>query len=502
MFVKKFEADTIEEALKAVKLELGPDAIILKTITNNGIKGAFKKKRIEITAAITQQNYEKKAQVDKILSPEQKEAFYQKPAGNVQESINKYVDDNKKPSSYGNLGLNKVVNTLSKGTSSLAEVSTKTSHMIKNSLDDFLNFEDENDSHHQMIDDSHIEPPHVKVKRGGGGKGKYSEPPTVKNIQREENHRTEYQTDNFQDAKFVSIDLYNELKQEFKTQNHKVQLLEKKIQEIYQNMQTQQPVLHESKGLSQLRNTLKTLDISDAIIVELVRKASLELSKDDLENADLIFEFALKELTDSVYTSSSLMASSDINSPVITVLISESSVGQSSISLKLASLRKKAIIVEYLGQEEELSNNSFASKILNIPIEKVKNLSEVISLCRKSIDKKESIVIDLKIQYLKLDEIKKFLEALKRGFQNVEILSCISSIHSEIYNRKIISRYKDFLDGVMISHIDQCLSFGSIINLHRAFDRIPLVYFSTGAIIPDDFEAASAERIMAGLFQF
>ena len=64
MLVKKFEADTLEDALKAVKVELGPDAIILKTITNNGLKGAFKKKRIEITAAISEKNFEKKAKVE------------------------------------------------------------------------------------------------------------------------------------------------------------------------------------------------------------------------------------------------------------------------------------------------------------------------------------------------------------------------------------------------------------------------------------------------------
>ena len=46
MFVRKFEADTLEEALKSIKKELGPDAIILKTITNKGIKGAFKSKKI------------------------------------------------------------------------------------------------------------------------------------------------------------------------------------------------------------------------------------------------------------------------------------------------------------------------------------------------------------------------------------------------------------------------------------------------------------------------
>ena len=48
MFVRKFEADTLEEALKSIKKELGPDAIILKTITNKGIKGAFKSKKIDM----------------------------------------------------------------------------------------------------------------------------------------------------------------------------------------------------------------------------------------------------------------------------------------------------------------------------------------------------------------------------------------------------------------------------------------------------------------------
>ena len=60
MYVRKFEADSLEEALKSVKRELGPDAIILKTITNKGLKGAFRKNRIEITAAISEKSYTKK----------------------------------------------------------------------------------------------------------------------------------------------------------------------------------------------------------------------------------------------------------------------------------------------------------------------------------------------------------------------------------------------------------------------------------------------------------
>ena len=78
MYVRKFEGDTLEETLQAVKFELGPDAIILKTITNKGIKAAFKKKKFEITAAISEESYIKKAKVDRVLNDDQKRIFYNK----------------------------------------------------------------------------------------------------------------------------------------------------------------------------------------------------------------------------------------------------------------------------------------------------------------------------------------------------------------------------------------------------------------------------------------
>ena len=68
MFVRKFEGETLDEALQLVKRELGPDAIILKTVTNKGLAGAFKKSKIEITAAISEQSYTKKAKVDHVLN--------------------------------------------------------------------------------------------------------------------------------------------------------------------------------------------------------------------------------------------------------------------------------------------------------------------------------------------------------------------------------------------------------------------------------------------------
>src|SRR3989338_9934430 len=93
MFVKKFEADTLDEALKSIKRELGPDAIIMNTVTNSGFKSAFKKNKIEITAAISEKSYVKKAKVDSVLNDQQKEIFYKDSAQSVAKFIDKFNDN-------------------------------------------------------------------------------------------------------------------------------------------------------------------------------------------------------------------------------------------------------------------------------------------------------------------------------------------------------------------------------------------------------------------------
>src|SRR5690606_20961122 len=144
--------------------------------TNNGLKGAFKKKRIEITAAISERSFEKKAKVDKVLNEDQKEAFYQAPASAIKETITKYNNPGGAAPSgqagYGNMGLNRVVNTLAKGSASLADMTSKTSSLIKSSLDDFLTEEEDEDPDFGL--DSEEEEIYVAPKNNSG---KYAEPP-------------------------------------------------------------------------------------------------------------------------------------------------------------------------------------------------------------------------------------------------------------------------------------------------------------------------------------
>lgn len=502
MFVKKFEADTLEEALKAVKFELGPDAIILKTITNNGFKGAFKKKRIEITAAISERSYEKKAKVDKVLNDDQKEAFYQKPAASIKDSIQRYNGpeaNSSGGSSYGSLGLNKVVNTLSKGTASLADVTSKTSNLLKNSLDDFL-ADDDGPSFESDSEDFEMPAEAPTPRAQPQSRGKYAEPPqqspqrsAVKSVQEEPREAV---------TNSVSREAYNELKQELRTQQHKMELLEQKLLELSQNYQFNQKHLNEAQGIFQLRTTLKTLDVDEAHILDLIKKANYELSKDDLENPDVIFEFALKEMAGSINTAIPLFAKIDTGEPVVTVLLSEAASGQSTMGTKIAVLKKDVVLIQYSQDAQNNASTDFAAQVFGIKIEKVQSFSEVIGLVRKASEAGKSVLVDVRLNSRFSDETKKFIETLKRGFHYVEVLCTLSAIHSELYNRKIIARYKDIVDGVIISHVDLCMNFGALFNVHKAHNKLPLKFFGTGPVVPDDIEGATAERLMAGLFQF
>lgn len=511
MFVKKFEADTLEEALKAVKVELGPDAIILKTVTNNGLKGAFKKKRIEITAAISEKSFEKKAKVDKVLNADQKEAFYQKPASVIKETISKY--NGSEPSSgYGSMGLNRVVNTIAKGSANLTEFTSKTSNLIKNSLDDFLMDSDETG----FDADSAAEEISLKEL---SNTGKYAEPPTEEFSRQEKRPKavTRSRVEDSGDIQYsressnstsqvqgssVSREVYNELKQELRTTQHKLELLEQRLMELSQNYQFNQKHLNEAKGIFQLRTTLKTLDVDEVHILDLIKKANYDLSKDELENPDIVFEFALKEMASSINTAMPLFSKIENSSPVVTALISEAASGQTTLGTKIAVLKKDVVLIQFSQDAHINSSSDFAAQVFGIQIQKVQNFSEAIGLTRKALEGGKSVLMDIRLNSKTTDETKKFIDTLRRGFEHVEVLCTLSAIHSELYNRKIIARYKDIVDGVIISHVDLCMNFGAIFNVHKSHNKLPLKFFGTGPVVPDDIEGATSERLMAGLFQF
>lgn len=453
MYVRKFEADTLDEALKDIKRELGPDAIILKTITNKGIKGAFKKKRIEITAAISEKNYTKKAHVDRGMDESSRENFYNGPASKIANMIDNHSANNKEKTgipSYGHLGLNRQVST----TKNLGE-------KIKGGLDDFLKL-GTNIRPNKETPPPEEHSPEVVMERVAR-----QAPERVIAVSDEESPR-------------------------------RIDELERRLYEMVKEIERldrRGPI-----GIYHLTTTLRGLGIDESFIQDISRKALFELSEQELEDVDIVFEFALREMLSSVAIGMPLFSSLEGGQgPVITILISETSNGQTCMARKLVALKKDMRLIRSCFDGRQTAPN-FSEKLHDMEVVTTANLSELVAECRKATDSGHSVLVDLKVQDGGA-EAKKCIDGLRRSFGKMEVLVSLSAIHSGSYNRKMVAQYGKMSDGLVLSHLDLCLDFGALFNVARTASGLPFKFYGTGPTVPDDIEAATAERLLAGIFR-
>ena len=500
MYVRKFEADTIEEALKDIKRELGPDAVILKTLTNKGLKGAFKKKKIEITAAISEKNYVRKAQVDTDLSDNQKDEFYNGSAGYIanmidqhensrEKTMNQQKSNTQRPSSgYGGMGLNRPV-TSTKGFASQIKSG------LKEGLDDFLSLGEKEDrqtksNHRDFNFDDEVEasrPLNQAPRNVAPTQATRRESPA--NVTQPSSNQ---QSVNSQGSRLIADEILEK-------QKSKIDDLEKKLYELtrsFERIHKKEPI-----GIYQLRTSLRSLDISENYIQQLIKKGLFELTETDVENADVVFEFALREMMATVSTAMPLFSSVEAQkTPVITVFLSEASCGQTAMVQKIGALKQDALIIRNISTTNEGKSN-FAEKLFGLNIVKATSIAEIVSECRKAPENGKSVFIDYKCNEIESNDTKKFIDGLRRAFTKVEVLITLSAIHTELYNRKVLSTYRRLSDGVVVSHLDACLNFGSLFNITQDIKDLPYKFFGTGEVVPDDLETATAERILAGIFK-
>lgn len=496
MYVRKFEADTIEEALKDIKRELGPDAVILKTITNKGLKGAFKKKKIEITAAISEKNYTRKAQVDTILNDNQKEEFYGGSASYIANMIdqhdhsqekrsvqsNNQTSQQRSNSGYGSAGLNRTVSstkgiasTLKEGLDDFLSLGERDERPARNSRSDF-NFDDEMEA---------TRPVQATRERQTAPIARTNPAP------QQQPAAPVQQTRQFDGAEM------------FEKQKNKIDDLEKKLYELtrsFERIHKKEPI-----GIYQLRTTLRSLDINETYIQTLIKKGLFELTDTDVENADVVFEFALREMMNTVSTAMPLFSNVDAKkSPVITVFLSESSCGQTSMVQKIGTMKTDSVIIKNSNttiNPKAIAASPFAEKIFGMNVVKTNSIAEIVAECRKALEDGKSVFIDYKCIESETNETKKFIDGLRRAFSKVEVLITLSAIHSELYNRKVLGTYRRLSDGAVVSHVDACLNFGSLFNITQDIKDLPYKFFGTGEVCPDDLEPATAERLMAGIFK-
>jgi flagellar biosynthesis protein FlhF len=415
MHVRKFIADTLEEALKQVKKELGPDAIILKTNTQKGAFPPFNKKKVEITAAISEKSLGKKMKVDIILDENQKESLYKNSSKTISNIINDYGEKTtgNKSGSYEKMALNKQVSK----------------NNTKRSLDEFIN-------------------EGIPAKQENYGES------------------------------VISIE--------------KLAEIEDKLNSLSERIDNKSPL-----SIIKFRDYLRGLEIEESYVQELIKKAIRDISQEEIKDFEVLNEFAVQEMLKEIKTELAAFSRTN-NEGVITLLISEVASGQSLMIEKLASLKSDSMVIKNSKNKE---GKTLASEFFDFTVENVEGISNLLSQCRKGLGDNKSVFIDYKVNPEELNDTKKVVEALRRIFPNLEVLINLSSIHSESYNKKVLQKYQRFANGMTIAHLDLCINYGAIFNMTLNFPNLPIKFFGTGEVIPEDIEAASPERLLAGIFR-
>lgn len=83
MELKKFEAPTLAEALRVIKRELGPEAIILQTKNKKSGFGLMNSTSVEVTAAVSPDALDRKKIAERNLNSQQMDRLYQKPSQKI-----------------------------------------------------------------------------------------------------------------------------------------------------------------------------------------------------------------------------------------------------------------------------------------------------------------------------------------------------------------------------------------------------------------------------------
>lgn len=96
----------------------------------------------------------------------------------------------------------------------------------------------------------------------------------------------------------------------------------------------------------------------------------------------------------------------------------------------------------------------------------------------------------------KLDEMKNFLEEKIP----MEVYLCLSATTKDRELEEILNRFRIFnVSKVVFTKIDECESFGNMVNLLMK-DNLQIAYFTTGQRVPEDIEIATPAKLADMIF--
>lgn len=483
MQVKKFEAPTMQEALKVIKRELGPEAIILSTKHIKSGFGLMSKASVEVTAAIAEKDLKKKAMAEKNLPQEVKEKIWNSKATKQSAIYNDYFEKQLSRSAKDRVELGAAKNRAMAKDDVLVKQAKENE---KPAYQRAVSAPKSESKEKRYVD---IEDEDVSSK-----KGLFSFTQETKNIPKI-NYQQQYET-------LAEVETKSVIQRE-------IDELREMVAELRQPGPGRSAESYEEPegGLTEeLVNAMHDLvanGVEKKLARQLIKKASFEMSsieKNDAQSVSDKIAFQLVSETAVADILEGVGASAGKSEVSIISLVGPTGVGKTTTIAKIASLgileRKLRVGLINLDSYKVAAADQLATyaKIMNLPFRSVTNREEL-QQAIYDFSSLDLVLIDTTGRSQKDQESLLQLRHLLATVPNCRSVLMMSATTKDSDMNEVIARFKLFAPiGLVFTKLDETSVYGCIYNAQKR-SGLPLLYFTVGQRVPEDIEKASAERV-------
>jgi flagellar biosynthesis protein FlhF len=456
MQIKKFEAPTIQEALDAIKRELGPEAIILQTKRNRKGFGLLNGSSVEITAAISERSIHKKNFLEKRIPAEKRELMQKMPASRQADLLDQTMEKALSRTPYG--ASKATTNQTSRGSAGKQPDRRQPDVQVaKITSTRYIDIDPDNNPSTPEVPIT----PRPKANPIGG-------------LSMEEELR---------EMKRVLSDL-----------------------QISQNQIEEPKVVRENDYTEAMQDAFDHLQLSGVdrkIARSLLKKVTFELNPETAHDPDAILDQLTLEVMNSVKTCSLFEEINASTESKIIALVGPTGVGKTTTLAKIASIfllrgKKRVGLMNLdtfkVGASEQLQTYA---RILNVPFRSVAN-EEEFKTALEDFKALDLVLIDTTGRSQRDLQALKELQALLIGSgKKIESVLCMSSSIRDTEANEVIQRFDLFKPkSIVVTKLDEAMIHGCLLNISLK-SGLPLSFFTTGQRVPDDIEEASSERVAA-----
>jgi flagellar biosynthesis protein FlhF len=466
MQVKKFEAQTLQEALDTIKRELGPEAIILQTKQNRKGFGLMSKGSVEVTAAISERATDKKKDALKRMP----EAYAKKM---VDASAVKQADF------YENY-LN------SKIEKEKVQIANASAQQKRISAVRYADIQDEggnsnsnrNDHHHYALDAISAEPAIPQ----------YEAPTAVSDaIESYSNSR---------DANFQGL-------------QEEVSNLKRLVEELRRERKRPEYIDSDSpfsatEALSEAYDLILQSGVDRRFAVQIMREVARNLSVESRADNESVLDAVASQLLKRTDIRPYFAHAIQNGEQSIRALVGVSGSGKTACLAKLAThavrVRNEKIgIIRIRLQDDEAQDPLIIfAKALHVPYRLVSSAEEL-NTAIQDMTQANRIFIDTPGLSPKDSKGQRQLKNILQGNAKIHTDLVLSATTRDL---ELHEQGKSFSalspDTLFFTRLDETYSFGSIYSLSQRL-RLPVSVFTTGKKVTEEWENASAERLTASI---